>query len=809
MSIANKPRLAHTPSKQSLAVSDEYYSFSDHGSDVSAESDRTTIVRQKTPPSHLQSPNTGHHIIQQHDSHLPMRLLENMDGSKTPRATRFDERTIMRKPAPVQSNTKVWRASINEVSPPTPGVDDTPYIQFAIDQLTRDEELLGRRRQRAGSDASSLNTHGQSPIVVHTISSTQAPGNHSMDQETAQEGIPMRDTTDSQRDLTSGYRLYPTVAQSLTPFTATSNALPTNIAYDAFHYPKLNFLPQSQSYLSILGLIACCVLMITALIFCSVWTSRNNGLLQYDGVRTRRYFLFEFLPQILASFIILWLMVIQTSVQRILPFSLLASEQPNQHDGALRGAKMFPTNYLKPNLSFLTLGEPLLGASFILFWLCLFTVPLQSSLFQTRLYTISGQGVWKWTVVQPIAWILIFLYFFLIVGLALVLLSFAQRTTGLKWDPVSLADIIALAQGSNHPSILDSPDSASFDRRQLRNSRLGYWITSSRPNEVFYGIRGGHPFASSHQSRKIQTSIRAPDHPSENTTCLDLESQRATLQSSTVQHDWVPWFLRDAWVVAWIVIAFVLMIAFIVVSFVHQAVRIGFLPLLSAPTTSLSFSPANFLYSFLPSLIGMILFLAWQSIDMYFRALQPFATLTKVHGATAEESILLDYTASLPIQVTIRAIIARHYKVAWISFISILSITLPILGGGIFTAQFFVDKQQVREAAYMPAYYALVVFVVIYCLSFLIIWPTRKRHLPHDISTLAGVVSFAINDSLRNEAAFQRPNSKTDLVTRLLSTPGGEKATPRYRFEALEKGEGIEGWGIKRIEGLHTRDMTT
>ena len=43
-------------------------------------------------------------------------------------------------------NMTTWKSSRTEVSPPTPGVDDTPYIQFAIDQLTRDEELMGRRR---------------------------------------------------------------------------------------------------------------------------------------------------------------------------------------------------------------------------------------------------------------------------------------------------------------------------------------------------------------------------------------------------------------------------------------------------------------------------------------------------------------------------------------------------------------------------------------------------------------------------------------------------------------------------------------
>lgn len=35
----------------------------------------------------------------------------------------------------------------------TPGIDDTPYIRFAIDQLTRDEEVRGSRYY-AGADIS-------------------------------------------------------------------------------------------------------------------------------------------------------------------------------------------------------------------------------------------------------------------------------------------------------------------------------------------------------------------------------------------------------------------------------------------------------------------------------------------------------------------------------------------------------------------------------------------------------------------------------------------------------------------------------
>lgn len=51
-------------------------------------------------------------------------------------------------------------------SPPTPGVDDTPYIRFAIDQLTRDEEVVGPRQPEAVNEVSSTErtTQNNGPV---------------------------------------------------------------------------------------------------------------------------------------------------------------------------------------------------------------------------------------------------------------------------------------------------------------------------------------------------------------------------------------------------------------------------------------------------------------------------------------------------------------------------------------------------------------------------------------------------------------------------------------------------------------------
>ena len=593
--------------------------------------------------------------------------------------------------------------------------------------------------------------------------------------------------------------------------------MPMDPDEDSLQYPRLNFIPRPLRFLSLLALIFCCLLMMAALILCNVWSSQHHGLLAYDGVRTGRYFLFQYLPQLCAILIIIWLSIIRSAVQRILPFSILASGRSTQNSTILHGLALFPTNFLIPNLAFFKYGEPMLGFCYFIFWLSLFTVPLQSSFFQTRYYSLEGQDIWKWTAVQPVGWTLLVLYVLLAFALLLLLLRFSRRTTGLQWDPKSLADMMVILHRSN----ILSDFAGSEVRRTSQNGhvsksyRLGYWTTSRRPNEAFHSIgeinAPDHGYVSGRGKAKTTYGSADPEK-------FDLEGQRPmsalrvdTLQtdihSPAVRYRWTPWFLRDTFVVAWIVIAVVLMIAFVVVSFVNHAVENGFLPLLPAPTTTQGFSPANFLYSFLPCFLGMVLFLVWQPIDLYFRALQPFASLSNPRGATAEKSLLLEYTGCLPVEVTIKAAVAGHYKVAWISFVSLLSFTLPVLSGGVFTAQFFQATQDVRMAASMPGYEALVVFTIIYALSFLTIWPTRKRYLPHDISTLGQLISFVYQSPLPRDDAFREPRSKVDLVTRLLGPSRGEKSNPKYAFGVYLGNDGREHLGIDRLQRPGSGEM--
>ncbi|MCJ1381977.1 hypothetical protein MMC17_005089 [Xylographa soralifera] len=781
----SRPQLLHSDSKRSVTASDDYYSLSEPASEPSSGDDPAAIVRYRTPPSQLHSPQPSRDLLRSENTSPRRKELPAIDT--TSKTIRFVEKHSANSDTAAADNMKTWKSTKSDVSPPTPGVDDTPYIQFAIDQLTRDEELTGRRRAGvSGGDVSPIDEDFEEvPVEPNYVQQIVPRAHHSRSQQIIEPPV-----------------------SPLEPEQIDDNLVPARPPEDSYRYPSLNYIPGPLRLPSLVGLMVCCLIMIALLIVSSVWAAKHNGLWQYDGLGTNRYNLFEFVPQTLGAFILLWLFAVQAALQRILPFTLLASERGAQHTGALDDVSLFLTNYLTPNLSSFRHGEPIIGLCSLIFWLNVFTIPLLSCVFQTRLYMVTSEGVWMWTTVQPVAWVLIILYWLLVVALILLALRLVTRSTGLKWDPTSLADIFVLLRRSNVASNFHGSEVQAVPIRP-RPASLGYWRSSNRPSDIFYAIGEDHASAlERHRQEAQEQSPRAIDLESQQPTKgVTIESLQTDVHSPAVRYRWTPWFMRDTWWILWLVIAFVLTTALLVVSFLHQAVSYGFLPLLPAPTTALGFSPANFLYSFVPSLLGMLLFLVWQPIDMYYRALEPFARLANPRGATAEHSLLLSYTAYFPLEVSIRAALAGHYRVAWISFIGLLSSTLPVLSGGLFTAEFNVPAQGVREVASMPAYYALVVFVLVYALSFLALWPEPTRYLPHDIRSVGDIISFVYQSPMTSDGAFREPRTKTDLVTRLVSVPRGERDVPRYAFGVYVGRDGVEHLGIDRLQRPGSGEM--
>lgn len=714
----------------------------------------------------------------------------------------------------VPSDTYAGRA-------PTPGLDDSPYIHFAIGQLTRDQEVRGL--SRTDSIASEDLPPAERLVWDEGLGCFVRPSGPERSPPSVQRSSPRHK---SQQSLSSSPRQPPSPQHS-SPRPTPDPRLPPNSVdpetytpvdppEDSLLYPPLDYVPIVLRPLALSAIILCCLLMIAGVAFCNAWAPKHQGLWNYNGQGGGRYFVVQFLPQILAAIITIWTFVIQAALYRTMPFAIMGSERPLGH--VLQKLSILPRNFLLPDLSHFRHGEALVGFALLTIWISNFiTIPLLSCFFQAKWYVIDGEGMWRWTSVLSVGWTLIAVYGLLVIGLLLLTFRFLNTWSGLMWDPVCLADLISIIQRSNVLRDFEQSETVpnvgeTLDPRVLR---LGYWQLPHH-EEVFYGV-GEVDAPIGNPSLHLIEKNRAKQYQGLSKVSFDLEGQTTMgkgefdehLYSPSVRYRWTPWFLQKTFIVAWTVTICALFIAFVLVSFIHDAIKGGFPPRLPTLPSTGAFSSSNFLYSFIPAFIGNVLFLAWQPIDVYFRALQPFVGLSRPEGAPAEQSLLLAYPSCFPFQVTILAIMNKHYKVAWISFMAVASAAIPIIAGGVFLAMWYPSHEEIRIAALMPAFYALIVFCGLYTISFFAIWPRRCRYLPHDISTLADQMSFLYQSPLLADKLLREPRSKADLVTRLVIAPPGDREFPTYGFGIFVGRDGKEHLGIDRFHRPGRADMLT
>ncbi|KAI9927863.1 hypothetical protein ASPWEDRAFT_29255 [Aspergillus wentii DTO 134E9] len=801
---SNRPQLHHTEDQRSVAASDDYYSFSDHNSSRSpSNGSAATVMRYATPASYPPSRTASPHISRTHlapDMAAPEaeRSAPQQDGTPTSNTVHFGQDRVAWI-SPRSDHDSHQDQDLGEYSgrPDTPGLDDSPYVRFAINQLTRDEETASLSRK--------------SSLESDEYPADRLVWDEGLGQFT-RSPLPSKTPPAQQPRPLSGeqQQLLPPPPQSVEPESFVAVEPPE----ESLLYPALDYVPVVLRPWALAALIFCCLLMIAGIVFCNVWSRRHSGLWYYDGQGGSQYFVFQFLPQILAAIITIWTFVVQAAIYRIMPFATMGSERPVDH--VLQKLPILSQNFLLPDISHFRHGEPAIGISLFAIWLSNFiSIPLLSCLFQAKWYDIDGQGTWQWASVLAVGWTLVAIYGLLVIGLLMLMLRFARTWSGLMWDPTSLADLISIIQRSNILHDFEYSEvvphvGETLDPRVLR---LGYWRLSNR-DEIFYGVgEVDAPIRSPSLHRTEKTRGKQPhgllrvSFDVEQHAGFSKEMDDHPLYSKSARYRWTPWFLRDTWVVLWSVIVSALFIAFVLASFIHDAIKGGFPPRLPTLPSTGAFSSSNFLYSFIPALIGNVLFLLWQPVDVYFRGLQPFVELSAPNGAPAERSLLLSYPARLPFEVTVLAILNKHYKVAWISLMSVVSVAIPILAGGVFIALWYPSHQDIRIAALMPAFYTLVAFCALYMVSFLCIWPRRCRYLPHDISTVVDQISFLYQSPLLSDKLLREPRSKTDLVTRLIMAPPGERDYPMYGFGIYIGRDGKEHLGIDRFHRPGRSDM--
>ncbi|XXH02373.1 hypothetical protein Hte_008748 [Hypoxylon texense] len=499
---------------------------------------------------------------------------------------------------------------------------------------------------------------------------------------------------------------------------------------------------------SLLLMATLCLLMIAALIFSAVFSVSHIGLTPYAGtIYGGQYFLFRILPQLVSAFMLIYAQCIISAAFWVLPFSGMASDDRDERRDA-PFLPLYPKSFLWPQLY----GSWYIWIPIFNVWLLNFTIPLQSCLFTV----ILVDGTWTWATVQGVAWTLVALYLSFALSLGVMFVFWHQRRTGMmqRWIIRTIADIMFLISQSNslpqYRGLETASTRTSMKQRLGRAAeRLGFWFAPDAPERgSWYGI-GTPTGKEAAAAEKLESQEWTNRQPKED----DLEAGKGA--GASVRYRYLPWCFRDSKIIFFAVVAGILLIALFVVSFLPSTdVRNGFLPLVNSGPTAGAFSPADFLYSFLPSLIGLVLFLLFQPLDLTLRILTPWGELARAEGSRAETSILLDYSVCLPFESTYKALKHKHWRVAYVSLMAPLFVLLPVLGGGLFMALTPSDGI-VRMYPNVPAFAVILTLLVLYVAGLACLVPYRWQfRLPHAVTCLAEVVSFCCNEQARTDAAF-------------------------------------------------------
>ncbi|PON24854.1 hypothetical protein TGAM01_v206362 [Trichoderma gamsii] len=640
----------------------------------------------------------------------------------------------------------------------TPGVDDTPYIQYAL------QALVGGQSASIPSHLVSSSSDGYSERYEPMRGFDESAGYSSptrQDRITSETtpSAPLRGPSPPlQLPRRSTASFDPTGASSSRWIPVSSNMLLDLDPHGRTHQP-LAAKPNILRAFSMLLLVVLILLMLAALAFCDRYSTFHSGLTPYTGsIYSGQYFVFRILPQLLASIIFIYAQSIVTACLRVLPFTAMASEDPRvRYLGLFQ--RLYPASFLLPQFT----GPWQFNIFDFVAWLAIFTIPLQSSAF-TVIYV---NGKWVWAPVQIVVWVLVGLYGVLCLATVVLMAYWLLQWTGLAWDIRSIGDLLPLLNRSNVMHSYrrnDLAENAKVFKSQLRErwfDRLGYWrAEDATMGGIWYAI-GGSP----------DESFESVSGPMSKKVSNDFSIDLKAAQNSTLgapRGRYLPIHLRSGPIIASAAASFVLLVALLIVSFLPQTrLEDGFLPRLSAMPDDNAFSPANFLYSFVPAVIGIILYLYFQGIDQSLRILQPWADLYDVNGSLAQRSLLADYAACLPFQSTWRALRNGHWRVAAVSLLATLFIFIPILGGGLFMALTRPD-QTVRMYPSMPVFGVLIAFLFLYVGGLSLMVPHRRQFLlPRPVNSIAGIISLCSAEELTQDAAFRSVRGRKDLASRL------------------------------------------
>lgn len=279
-------------------------------------------------------------------------------------------------------------------------------------------------------------------------------------------------------------------------------------------------------------------------------------------------------------------------------------------------------------------------------------------------------------------------------------------------------------------------------------------VIVEEPDTAYHGASN----TLSHRDSEIDLSFVAGDTmPVESEELRDLSKRDTMLSSKKVQRvetfyphpDWKPFSMRWPYLLMLIMLSFVLA-GLVELLYQHSAKR-GFLIQFHMPSDIRGIG--YFSVKFLPTLLAVIYGVLWQIADFEVKRLEAYYQLSKEQGATADETLNVDYITSYSILVPFHAFRRRHYAVTVSSIASILAVSaIPTLCSASIVLS--PDRQTritmpdaLKEISINPVFSRIneAVLIIVALLGCVLFYQlnTRRSGLLADVKGIAGLAAMA------------------------------------------------------------------
>jgi hypothetical protein len=243
--------------------------------------------------------------------------------------------------------------------------------------------------------------------------------------------------------------------------------------------------------------IACMVLylVVGASIGILWWRSTNANGEKFRVSDQNIQLIARYLPTTTGTVTFLLFRTTCTEAIRMMPYINMADQRNTIGKGS--SARQSVAGMFYPWRALWPLGfTPLSFITFISFF-SLWFIPWLVAAKSTLLAVVLVDNHWEITILPEQAAVLIFCYLAMFFYTASIILWFWNKQTGLRWDPVSIADTIALFASCNAmtdfaPLELEpKTPAAQAESLRRRRFRIGYWrlkTANSSEGNVVYGV---------------------------------------------------------------------------------------------------------------------------------------------------------------------------------------------------------------------------------------------------------------------------------------------------------------------------------